>query len=403
MLQNLKQKSASARPTKAGCPACLGSETVDFFSVDNQPVNVGVFYDTYLDAQSAPRGNITLAYCMSCGFVHNREFDTSKNLFEPGYEVALHHSATFRKFISGVAERLIDRFELNGKRVVEIGCGDAFFLRTLAALGKNDCIGIDPTVAVEGAQAIEQGSLRLIRDYFGAAHQDHAADFVCCLSVFEDIPRPAPFLAAVRALTSHHNASVYFEVFNAWRAFQEQEVWSVHYEQCNYFGMDSLKKVFLRHGFSVEQIATCYEGDQYLFVEASPSKPALKKPANEVRANMPDLLLSFNQAFSDRLHLWSDRLSQYCRNDERVVVWGSGGKGITFLNSLPGADSIRYVVEINPDKQGKFVPGTGQRIVPPEFLAEYQPHKIIITNVLYEAEMRKQAQDLGVHAEFLIA
>lgn len=393
----------SGQLSVATCPACRMAKMVDVFRAGALPANVGVFHDTRSAALDAPRGKITLAYCRACGFVHNREFDASKSIFEPGYEVALHHSETFRNFITGVAEHLISRFDLNRKRIVEIGCGDAYFLRRLAALGGNQCTGIDPTIASEGLQRVENGEVRLIRDYFGPAYQQLETDFVCCLSVFEDIPRPAPFLAAVHALASRSNAPLYFEVFNAWRAFEEQEVWSVHYEQCNYFGLESLRNVFTRHGFTVDEAASCYQGDQYLFVEATPAPLPAQEPVEVSESDIPDVLLSFERVFTKKLDLWSQRLRQYRNDDQRVVVWGTGGKGITFLNSVAGADTIEYVAEINPDKQGKFVPGTGQRIVPPEFLAEYQPHKIIITNELYATEMKNQARTLGVDAEFLIA
>ena len=84
-------------------------------------------------------------------------------------------------------------------------------------------------------------------------------------------------------------------------------------------------------------------------------------------------------------------------------MWGTGGKGITFLNSLDTSDVVAYVVEINPDKQGKYTPGTGHPIVSPEHLASEPPDTIIITNALYEREMRQQAHDIGVDCEFLIA
>ncbi len=390
-------------PEVTVCPACCSTETEDVFKAGELPVNVGEFYDTYADATGAPVGVVTLSFCRACGFLHNREVDTSLDVFRPGYEVALHHSETFRNFITGVAERLVNRFDLREKQILEIGCGDAYFLKKLAALGANQCTGIDPTVTTEGKIAVENGTVRLIRDYFGPSHQNIEADFVCCLSVFEDIPRPHPFLAAVHALAAKRNASLYFEVFNAWRAFEEQEVWSVHYEQCNYFSLNSLQNLFARQGFKIEEAGTCYQGDQYLFVEATPAPSALCARAIRPQADLSEVLHAFDQIFNEKRELWNRRLSRYRDAGERVVVWGTGGKGITFLNSVPEAHAIEFVAEINPDKQGKYVPGTGQRIVSPEFLAEYQPHKIIITNALYEAEMKSQARELGVKAEFLVA
>ncbi len=403
MLKTIEAGELGQRDGPADCPACSGDKAIDVFRGPELPANVGVFYDSALEAMNAPRGGITLTYCPSCGLVFNRQFDAEADIFKPGYEVALHHSETFRNYIEGVAARLVERFDLKGKRIVEIGCGDAYFLKRLAELGGNDCIGIDPTVAAEGAHPVDAGSVELVRDYFGAAHQHHDADFVCCLSVFEDIPRPESFLAAAHALASRKDAPLYFEVFNAWRALDAQEVWSVHYEQCNYFSLQSLKRVFALNGFSVEAASTCYEGDQYLFVEARTEKEGAVGASAPAEREVPQTLLTFEDNFRKNIELWNGLLADCKQKNERVVVWGTGGKGITFLNSLDDARSIEFVAEINPDKQGKYLPGTGQKIVPPEFLAEYQPHKIIITNALYEREMKQQARAMGVEAEFLIA
>ena len=101
--------------------------------------------------------------------------------------------------------------------------------------------------------------------------------------------------------------------------------------------------------------------------------------------------------------MWTERFEAYQKSGRRAVVWGTGGKGITFLNSLETHDVISYVVEINPDKQGKYTPGTGHLIASPEHLASDPPDTVIITNALYEREMRQQARDIGVECEFLIA
>jgi hypothetical protein len=83
------------------------------------------------------------------------------------------------------------------------------------------------------------------------------------------------------------------------------------------------------------------------------------------------------------------------------VIWGSGSKGITFLNMLETADGIEYAVDINPRKQGMYITGSGQRIVPPAFLAEYQPDAVIVMNPLYIDEIKANVEEMGVEADFL--
>jgi hypothetical protein len=66
----------------------------------------------------------------------------------------------------------------------------------------------------------------------------------------------------------------------------------------------------------------------------------------------------------------------------KAVAWGARAKTTTFLNLLR-ASSIDYVVDINPRKQGKFTIGTGQQIVAPEFLKDYYPASLLLTNGYY--------------------
>jgi hypothetical protein len=88
---------------------------------------------------------------------------------------------------------------------------------------------------------------------------------------------------------------------------------------------------------------------------------------------------------------------------ERVVVWGAGSKGVTFLNTFKDQNLIEYAVDINPRKQGMYIPGTGQKIVSPFFLSEYQPSVIIVMNPIYQDEIEKSLDSLGFDYRLIIA
>ena len=74
----------------------------------------------------------------------------------------------------------------------------------------------------------------------------------------------------------------------------------------------------------------------------------------------------------------------------------------SFLNALDTKDTIQYVADINPNRQGQYIGGSGQQIVAPEFLTEYQPDIIVITNPLYEGEIKAQVSALGLSSEFMV-
>ena len=386
------------------CVACLSNDLTDFFEIKQLPVHVGMLHDSHEAAMSAPTGTVCLSYCHHCGLVHNQQFDQSLTHFAPGYEVGLQHSQVFRAFIEQVARRLIDKFDLRRKSLFEIGCGDGYFLRRICELGANQGVGIDPTVPAEHHDFCGDGSIQLIRDSFGEHQCNRVVDFICCLSVFEDIANPRQFLQQLHQMMDQRiDSAAYFEVFNAFRAFERAETWSIHYEQCNYFNEQSLRGLFERCGFEILDSGRCYQGDQYLFVEVRAVSTTDRVDRQMQRHDLPPVVADFSATYQRTKREWSDRLSRLRQRGDRVVLWGSGGKGISFLNALDTQDLIRFVVDINPVKHGRFIPGSGQQIVPLSFLAEYKPDTIIITNSLYEQEMRQQAKELGVNADFIVA
>lgn len=395
-----------------GCTVCGNKRLKPFFSIPELPVDVGRSFADESSALAAPMGNVELVFCHRCSHIFNRQFRSELITYAPGYEVALYHSPVFREFMKTVAQRLIDQFDLRNKTIFEIGAGRGWFLRLLCQLGANRGFGIDPAVPLSISCEQEVDHICIYRDYFDARFSERfrliAPDFICCLSVFEHIPHPWHMLRELRTMIGSKPTSLYFEIFNAHAAFARTEVWSILYEQCSYFTPQSFAWAFQRAGFRIIQSGPCYQGDQYLFVEAATEGPPPQAVAEDDECGLDELtipaaLTQFTQAFADIQSSWQQRLGQFATAGKKVVFWGAGGKGVSFLNLLPAASVIRHVAESNPDKQGKYIPGSGQRIVAPQALVEIQPDVIILSNRLYEPEIRQQLETLGLRCDLLVA
>ncbi len=76
---------------------------------------------------------------------------------------------------------------------------------------------------------------------------------------------------------------------------------------------------------------------------------------------------------------------------------------MSFLNLIQPQDSIDWVVDINPGKQGSFMAGTGQPVVAPERLIEIRPDTVIVMNPVYREEIATQLGEMGLHPEILVA
>ena len=109
----------------------------------------------------------------------------------------------------------------------------------------------------------------------------------------------------------------------------------------------------------------------------------------------------FGRRYRAKRDEWANWLRKTARQKRRVVAWGAGSKGVTFLNVLGRDAVVPYIVDLNPRKRGLFVAGSGQEIVGPEFLKEYRPDAVLVMNAIYAEEIRSILEGLGVEAEVL--
>jgi SAM-dependent methyltransferase len=354
-------------------------------------------------AVNYPKGDITLAYCAGCGFVSNTAFDPSMHEYSTQYEETQGFSPTFRAFHNRLALSLIERFDLRHKKVVEIGCGKGEFLTLLCQLGENSGIGFDPAFVEERNPADGKLDIKFIQDFYSETYADVTADFFCCKMTLEHIPDPAHFVRTVRrAVGASRNAIVFFQVPDALRVFNDLAFWDIYYEHCSYFSPGSLTRVFREAGFEVLETWTDYD-DQYLMITAKPCPDI--RPESDIERRAPAVVEAAIEVFCGdhftRLGHWRDEVCRMRSEGQRAVVWGSGSKGVAFLTSLQVDSAIEYVVDINPYRQGKFMAGTGQEIVPPEFLTNYKPDIAIVMNPVYKSEVQETLHSLGLSTTVL--
>lgn len=393
-------------PSEIRCPACGSGRYATFAELPDMPVHVGVLWQSATDAREGARGDVALAYCSDCGMVGNHAFDPSRVDYGLRYDNALHFSETFQKFEHETAERLIDRYAMRERRIAEIGCGSGHFLSLICKLGSNRGIGFDPSFE-PGREALPD-SVRILREYYADDHAEHKADLVCCRHVLEHIPEPRPFLDMVRrSLDGDADAIVYFEVPNASLVLRDLSIWDVIYEHCNYFARPTLTKLFRSCGFEILDVQEPYQ-EQFLSIEARLSR----KSGDSVEASRDDetrkqlseleaLVASFANEVHRKREEWNRRLEGYARDGQRAVIWGAGAKTVSFLNLVDAPDSVEWVTDINPGKQGTHIAGTGQCVVPPEQLNEIDPDVVVVMNPVYRGEIEAELGRMGLRPEVL--
>jgi hypothetical protein len=365
------------------------------------PVHSVLLMPTREIAINYPKGDIALGFCANCGFISNTLFDPGLHEYSTQYEETQGFSATFRSFHSKLAVTLIEKYDLHGKTIVEIGCGKGEFLTLLCEMGKNRGIGFDPAFVKDRNPARQGTDVEFIQDFYSEKYAHIQADFFCCKMTLEHIPETARFIGKVRrAIGNRSDTTVFFQVPDAIRVLRDCAFWDIYYEHCSYFCAGSLTRVFREAGFQVLETWNGYDG-QYLMITARPS-PEIAE-SNQLEKETPVLvsgaIKDFLEQQSARVRYWRQQLTDLKLNHQRAVVWGSGSKGVAFLTSLNLNGAIEYVVDINPYRQGKFMAGTGQEIVGPEFLRQYKPDLAIVMNPIYRTEIREDLRRMRLTTE----
>jgi hypothetical protein len=161
--------------------------------------------------------------------------------------------------------------------------------------------------------------------------------------------------------------------------------------------------LFSLSGFHVRDVFEAYES-QFLGIEAVPVTGEVG--AGDLHRDIEEtqrLVNHFSERCRTKIRQWRDALDRLQDGNKRVVMWGAGARTVGFVNGLGITDQIPYAVDINPRKAGKYLPGTGQEIVSPDFLKTYRPDVIIVMNAIYQAEIERDIRRMGLDVEYMIA
>jgi SAM-dependent methyltransferase len=401
---------------KNDCPICNSPDIKIFLTRKDVPVHQNLLMHDRQSAMEINRGDLILAYCEKCGFVYNQAYDPSKLCYSSEYDNTQTCSPLFDSYLSNLSDYLVKERGVQQSRIIEVGCGKGHFLKRLVGyeyMG-NTGYGFDPSYI--GPETELNGRLTFKRSFYNAECANIPADIVVCRHVIEHIPDPLALLNAIRgALKFSPQAKVFFETPCLEWILRNQVIWDFFYEHCSYFNADSLIAAFEISGFDIERVQHAF-GGQYLWIEASVAdldKDNIHLPQGQTAAAHPCSKLP-GIAFKNRSKLILELAQKFAESELCVInnfrgkikdlstkggiaLWGAGAKGVTLANLVDHEGSlINCVIDINPKKQGKYVPGTGHPIVSYKEIRNYGIKNIILMNPNYYQEILKILEDSGI-------
>ena len=371
------------------CPVCGCEETIGTVERARLPVVQNRVYPSRAEALNAPSAAFRLNTCVRCGFSFNGLFDSGLVVYDEYYDNDV-PSKVFRDYYEQLASMLIERFGLDSGTVYDIGCGKGDFLRTLCRLAPGiHGVGIDPSCT-----PVSDRNFTLVRDTYQAGK--FAADTKLGLlrHVLEHIDQPVGFAAGIAEALN--GAPFFVEVPDAEWIFDNGVFWDFCYEHCNYFTPKSLAQALRASGFDVEAQQLSF-GGQYQWAICRPAQ-------NPQKGSRSDGLDDVEKA--TRYQRKEAELIQTVRTQvakaENPVLWGMATKGVIFSNLL-GPDAIAGGVDINTKKQGRFVPGSGVEVHPPEWLKHVgDTPTVFVMNGNYADEISRTISSLGIRSRLIV-
>jgi len=387
--------------SKDTCPACGGRSLSAIYELGAIPAQSCVLLDSRAEALDFPRGGLELKFCAGCGFVFNAVFDPGLVDYAAMTEESQHFSGTFNRFARELVGEIASLYDLEGKTTLEIGCGKGDFLKELVERTHTVGLGVDPGFVPERLAGANGHDISFQREYFDPGTITIDPDFVVCRHTLEHIPEVGGFIDGIARVTGGRaDVGVLFETPDLRRVLAEGAFWDIYYEHCSYFSLGSHARLFRRAGLDVTRLYLAYD-DQYIIQYAEPGEAGPPLAQENDLAAMTELAAGFAERVAAVRAHWAGFVRARHRAGKRLAIWGGGSKGVSFLTTNALSGEIAEVVDINPHKQGKFLPGTGHEVIAPAALTAAPPDTVIVMNPIYVPEIAAQLAELGLEPELV--
>jgi hypothetical protein len=322
------------------------------------------------------------------------------SLYDASYENSLHFSPRFQEHARALAARLVAEHDLTGATVVELGAGPGHFLAMLCEAGAAAGHGFDPSYDPERLDAPEHPAVNVSASLFPEPGS-LSAKFAMSQHVLEHVADPVALLRSMGDLVADEPGGVlYNEVPNGETMIDRCALWDLVYEHYSYFTPVSLEFAGARAGLAVDAMVTMFD-DQFLAMDASlaghDGRGEVDLPPGDVVGPLVDRAAAFGCDARARIVQAREELDTY-RDAGPVALWGAGSKGRTYLNLVAPDGGLDAIVDVNPRKDGRGVPGVPGVIRLPATLREVGPTTVLISNPVYADEIRKSLADLGIDA-----
>ena len=347
--------------------------------------------------------------CQKCWLVQTEGFLQAHEFFGADYAYFSSFSCTWLEHVKRYANEMTVRFQLSSSsHVVEIAANDGYLLQYFKA-ANIPCTGVEPTAST--AAAARTKGIDIVQEFFGVAlagtlvAQGKQADLIAANNVLAHVPDINDFVAGFTVLLKPDGVAT-FEFPHLMQLMALNQFDTIYHEHFSYLSLTAVQRIFAANGltvFDVEEYPT-HGGSLRVFAQHTDTgeQPITDRVTKIIRTEdaVGTQTEKYYLLFQARAEKVKDDFVNFLADAKRqgktVAAYGAAAKGNTLMNFAElGANLIQYVVDKNPAKQGKFMPGSHIPIVSPEALRSQRPDYLVILPWNIVAEVKQQNAQLA--------
>ncbi len=390
------------------CRHCAAEVTQVFADLGTSPPS-----NAYLRTQDlhAPEAwyPLRVLVCNQCWLVQTEDFADADQLFSADYAYFSGFSSSWLAHARRYVGDAIARFGLNPQSlVVEVAANDGYLLQYVQEAGI-PCLGVEPTAST--AAAARAKGLSIVERFFGVAlarelvAQGQSADLMVANNVLAHVPDINDFVAGFATLLKPRGVAT-FEFPHLLTLVQKNYFDTLYHEHFSYLSLSAVSTIFLANGLTVvdvEELET-HGGSLRIYARRTDSLQAdavsgAVSPRVAALARVEQAAGVETAAFYARLQAQAETVAHELlgflvdakQRGKKVAAYGAAAKGNTLLNFAGVRPHLlAYVVDLNPAKQNKFLPGSRIPIVDEQHLRNDKPDYVLILPWNLGAEVQQQ-------------
>lgn len=385
------------------CRHCGSGLTLPLVDLGSAPPS-----NAYLTDQSlhAPEKwfPLRVLVCEQCWLVQTEDFTQANELFDAEYAYFSGFSSSWLSHSERYVADMVARFNLTAdSHVVEIAANDGYLLQYVKARNIH-CTGVEPTAST--AAAARAKGIPIVEDFFGVrlarelVAQGKQADLTAANNVLAHVPVINDFVAGFTVLLKPLGVAT-FEFPHLLKLIAKNQFDTIYHEHFSYLSLTAVNRIFTANGltvFDVEEHPT-HGGSLRVFAQRSDTGQHARSPRVDELLQHEALAGMLSDGYYTGFQTRTDQvkndflafLLEAKREGKTVSAYGAAAKGNTLMNYAGiRPDLISFVVDRNPAKQGKYMPGSRIPIVDESRLRQENPDYVVILPWNLKAEVMKQ-------------